>query len=277
MLWFYLALILEWMATAGFLAYIITRRKGFFRYGYGFLLAGFIAHTIFLGYRYHLLEAAPVLNFKAALGFFAWSIVLVYLIFEIRFRLKVLGSFVAPFAAFLMALSFTLTGVDEPVKPIFKSLWLPVHVVTVFAGNGLFTITFVASGMYLLQERFIKRKRLGALYTRLPSLATLDAIAHHALIYGFSFMTVGMITGSIYAQVALGSYWQWDPKEVWSLITWLLYAVLLHQRLTVGWRGRRAAIMAMVCFAMLIFTFAGASFWLGGYHSFENLGARNGL
>ena len=83
-----------------------------------------------------------------------------------------------------------------------------------------------------------------------------------------------MITGSIYAQVALEKYWQWDPKEVWSLITWLFYAALLHERLAVGWRGRRAAIMSIICFCVLIFTFVGASLLLGGYHSFSSLGAR---
>ena len=92
--------------------------------------------------------------------------------------------------------------------------------------------------------------------------------------YGFPFLTIGMITGSIYAQLALGRYWQWDPKEVWSLITWLLYAVLLHERLAVGWRGRRSALMSIVCFAFLIFTFFGASLWLSDYHSFQNLEGR---
>jgi ABC-type transport system involved in cytochrome c biogenesis permease subunit len=83
-----------------------------------------------------------------------------------------------------------------------------------------------------------------------------------------------MISGSIYAQYALGTYWQWDPKEVWSLITWLFYAALLHERIVVGWQGRRAAIMSIVCFFILVFTFVGVSMWLGGYHSFSSLGAR---
>jgi len=86
-----------------------------------------------------------------------------------------------------------------------------------------------------------------------------------------------MITGSVYAQLVLGTYWQWDPKEVWSLITWLSYAALIHQRLTVGWRGRRAALMSIVCFCILIFTFLGANLWLGGYHSFDSLGVRKAL
>jgi cytochrome c-type biogenesis protein CcsB len=143
-------------------------------------------------------------------------------------------------------------------------------------GNGLFAMTFVAAIMYLLQEYHIKKKKLGSLYSRLPSLETLDSINYYALIYGFPFLTIGMITGAIYAQYALGTYWQWDPKEVWSLITWLFYAALLHERLAVGWRGRRAAIMAIVAFLILIFSFVGASVWLSDYHSFRSLGGRAG-
>ena len=139
-------------------------------------------------------------------------------------------------------------------------------------GDGLFAIMFLVAIMYLIQEHQIKNKRLGSFYSRLPSLATLDGLNYTALIYGFTMLTVGMITGSMYAQYAFGTYWQWDPKEVWSLITWLGYAVLLHQRLTVGWRGRRAAIMAIFCFSVLIFTFLGVSLIHGGYHSFNSLG-----
>jgi cytochrome c-type biogenesis protein CcsB len=276
-LWFNLALFFELIATGGFIVYIIKQEKWVFRYSYWILVAGFICHTIFLGYRYYSLGTAPVLNLKSALSFFSWSIICAYLFFQLKFRLMVLGSFVAPFAAFLMIVSCAIPWIEGPVKPVFKSLWLTVHVGTIFMGNGLFAITFLAAIMYLLQERHIKKKRLGSFYNRLPSLATLDTINYSSLVYGFPFITVGMITGSIYAQYALGTYWQWDPKEVWSLITWLFYAALLHERLVIGWRGRRAALMSIVCFCILIFTFVGVSLLLGGYHSFSSLGASEKL
>ena len=273
-LWFNMGLFFELLATGGFVVYIIKQEKWVFRCSYWILVAGFISHTVFLAHQYHSMGTAPVLDLKSALAFFSWSIICVYLIFQIKFRLMVLGSFVAPFAAFLMIISSAMPWMEGPVKPIFKSLWLTVHVGTIFIGNGLFAITFLTAIMYLIQEHHIKRKRLGSFYARLPSLATLDSINHYSLIYGFPFLTAGMITGSIYAQYALGTYWQWDPKEVWSLITWLFYGALLHERLVVGWRGRRAAFMSIICFCILIFTFVGASHWLGGYHSFSSLGAR---
>jgi cytochrome c-type biogenesis protein CcsB len=276
-LWFNVALILNLIASGGFLIYIIRQKEVAFRISYWILFAGFVFHTVFLAHRYYDLGAAPVLDLKSALSFFAWTIICAYLIFQKKFNLKVLSSFVAPFAAFLLIISSAMPLIESPVKPVFKSLWLTVHVVSVFMGNGLFAITFLSSIMYLIQEYQIKKKRLGSFFKRLPSLATLDTISYYSLIYGFPCLTIGMITGSIYAQFALGTYWQWDPKEVWSSITWLFYAALLHERLVVGWRGRRAAIMSILCFCILLFTFVGVSMLYSGYHSFSNLGVREAL
>ena len=277
LLLFKLALFLILLATGGFIVFIINQQKPVFKWSYRILLAGFIAHTLFLAQQYYALGTAPVLSLKSALSFFSWSIIGAYLIFQLRFRLMVLGSFIAPLAAFLMIISSTIPGMEVVVRPIYRSMWLTVHVGTIFMGNGMFAVTFMASIMYLIQERQIKKKRFGSFYTRLPSLETLDSINHYSLMYGFPLLTIGMITGSVYAQYALGSYWRWDPKEVWSLITWLFYAALLHERLAVGWRGRRAAIMSILCFLVLIFTFVGVSLWLSDYHSFSTLEGRKGL
>ncbi len=274
--WFNLALFFILLSAGGFVVYLIKQYKWVFRCSYWLLVAGFVFHTIFLGLRYYYLGSAPILDLKSALAFFSWSILCVYLVFQFKFRLMVLGSFVAPFSAFLMLVSSAMPRAVVTVKPIFKSLWLTAHVGIIFTGDALFAITFLAAIMYLLQERQIKRKRLGTFYKRLPSLATLDSINYYALIYGFIFLTVGMIIGSMYAQYALGAYWRWDPKETWSLITWLFYAALLHQRITVGWRGRRAAVMSIICFCILIFTFVGVSILLGGYHSFDSIGSTGG-
>ena len=270
------ALILILLATAAFIVYLVRQQKTTYHWAYRLLLAGFAFLTLDIGYEYYSLGVAPVLTLKSSLSFFAWTLLLVYLLFHLKFRLMVLGSFVAPVAACLLILSSTLPTAEVMVKPIFRSLWLPVHIGTAFVGNGFFAVTFVAAIMYLLQESQIKKKRLGTLYNRLPSLETLDSINHFALICGFTFMTAGMITGAIYAQVALGSYWRWDPKEVCSLLAWTFYAVLLHERLAVGWRGRRAALLSLFGFLVLVLAFVGANLWLSDYHSFRNMGGRPG-
>jgi cytochrome c-type biogenesis protein CcsB len=270
------ALVLTLLATAAFIVYLVRQNKSVYHWAYRLLLAGFAFLTLFVGYEYYALGVAPVLTLKSSLSFFAWTILLVYVLFHLKFRLMVLGSFVAPVAACLLILSSTLAAGEVTVKPVFRSLWLPVHIGTAFVGNGFFAVTFVAGIMYLIQESQIKRKRLGSLYSRLPSLETLDSINHFALICGFTFMTAGMITGSIYAQYALGSYWRWDPKEVCSLMAWIFYAVLLHERLAVGWRGRRAALLSLFGFLILALAFVGANLWLSDYHSFRSMGGRPG-
>ncbi len=272
--WFNLALVFELLATGGFIVYLIKQQKIVFRYSYWILVIGFCCHTIMLGCRYYSFGAVTVLGFKSALSFFSWSIICAYLVFQIKFKIRVLGSFITPFAAFLMIISSAMPRLSEPVIFQVKSIWLAVHIVVAFLGNGLFVITFLAAIMYLLLERSIKHKKFGSFYSRLPSLATLDSINYYSMIYGFIFLTGGMITGSVYSQFIVGRFWQWDPKEMWSLITWLSYAILIHERLAVGWRGRKAALMSIFCFCILIFSFLGASLWLGGYHSFDSLGSR---
>jgi len=260
------------LASAALIVYIIKQEKRLFNIGLFLLVSAFLFHTIFLIYGYYVLGTAPVLDFRSALSFFSWSIILVYLFMYLKFRLRILGTFVAPFCSFLMISSSFFPMSKAPVKPIFKTIWLTIHVLTTFLGNALFAIAFIASILYLLQDYYIKHKKLSFLYKRLPSLATLDNINHYALIYGFPFLSIGIITGAIYAQIAFGKYWQWDPKEVWSLITWLLYAALIHERIAVGWKGRKAAIMSVICFLVLGFSFLGTNLWIKGYHNLKNLG-----
>jgi len=269
---FRLTLIVYLVATAGFLYFILKREKKAGLWSHRILLLGFAIHTVSLILGYYQFGAIPALTVQSSLAFFSWAIVAAYIIFHAKFRIMVLGSFVIPLSVILMILSSTIPISTVTLRPIFKGLWLPLHVTTSLLGDGIFVIAFIAGIMYLIQEHQIKTKRLGAFYSRLPSLNTLDSINHHAISYGFLFLTIGMITGSIVAQGAHGSYWRWDPKEVWSLITWLCYAILLHQRMAIGWRGRRSALMSIGCFFILIFTFLGVNLLMEGYHSFDSLG-----
>ncbi len=265
---FYLALLLEIVASGGFIVFVVSQKSRVFRVSLRLLVVGFAFHTVYLIYLYGSPPPAPGVHFRAAFSLFAWSIVCAYLLFQARFQINALAGFAVPMATVLMLLSAMMPQAAPTQALDFKGIWLALHIAATFMGNGLFAIAFLAGIMYLLQERHIKKKEFGAFFNRLPSLASMDLLGHYAVLYGFPFFTVGVITGSVYAWLTLGSYWHWDPKEVWSLITWLLYAALLHERLAVGWRGRRAAIMAIVCFAVVIFTFLGVGLWFGGYHSF---------
>jgi cytochrome c-type biogenesis protein CcsB len=272
LLWFNLALSCYLAGTVIYFSYIAFQRKFLHYIGYAILAVGFFAQTLFFIFGYVQRGYFPVVEFGEALSFFAWAIAGVFLGMQLKFNVRILGSFVTPLCTVLMICSRVLPQGAAVAKPLYKSIWLAIHVSTIFLGNGIFAVAFVVAIMYLLQERQIKTKKHGFFFHRLPSLTTLDSMNYYCIMVGFPLLTLGMITGSIYAQTALGTFWRWDPKEVWSLATWLLYAALLHERLTVGWRGRRTAIMAIVGFLVLLFSLIGVNFLLKGYHSFATLG-----
>jgi cytochrome c-type biogenesis protein CcsB len=271
-LWVDAALLSYLAGTAVYCIDLVIQKRKFHTLGFMLLNIGFFFHTIHLVMSYINLGYFPVINFRQSLSMFSWAIAGSYILIQTKFNLRILGAFVAPLCAVLMIWSSALSETVTHVAPMYRSIWLAIHVTTVFAGNGLFAVGFVVAVMYLFQERHIKVKHFGFFFKRLPSLSLLDSLQYYCVMVGFPMLTLGIITGAIYAQLALGSYWRWDPKEVWSLITWILYAILVHQRLAVGWRGRRAALVSIVGFAVLIFSFSGVNFILKGYHNFRLLG-----
>jgi ABC-type transport system involved in cytochrome c biogenesis permease subunit len=141
-----------------------------------------------------------------------------------------------------------------PIEPALQSWWLPVHAGLSLAAYGFLGLAFCGALMYLLQEHELKSRRLGYFFSRLPSLDALDQLNSHCLAVGFILLSLGMVTGSFWSKQASGSYWRWNPKEACTLLIWLVYLVQIHQRFTVGWRGRRAAIMVILGFVIVIVT-----------------------
>jgi cytochrome c-type biogenesis protein CcsB len=149
---------------------------------------------------------------------------------------------------------------------VLESYWLPVHVMLAFMGNAFFALAFFIGVMYIIQDRYLKSRKLKGLYFILPSLDMLDELNYKCLQYGFPLLTLAIISGAIWSEYALGSYWQWKHRQVWSLITWFLYAALLHGRLTAGWRGRRAAYLSGVAFVVLVGSYLIINLLSGGAH-----------
>jgi len=262
---FYLA------GAALYLYFIFKLNERSARFGRMFLLVGAVLHGAGFVARYIAAGYTPITSLFESLSFSAFAIVCVFLAFELRYNLRVLGAFVAPLAFLFSLFASFLPAEVRTLPPALNSNWLPVHVMVLFFGYAVFAVMFGAGIMYLLMERELKTKKLGPVFKRLPSLDVLDDINYRCLQIGFPLLTLGIITGSIWAEYAWGSYWSWDPKEVWSLITWFFYAALLHGRLTVGWRGRKAAILAIVGFCSILFTFLGVNLLLPGLHTYSNL------
>jgi cytochrome c-type biogenesis protein CcsB len=211
---------------------------------------------------------APLTNLYESLTFFALTIAVIYLVIEWRYRNRRIGAFALPLACLALAYaSLKVPGKDiQPLIPALKSNWLIAHVVTCFIGYAAFAIAFGVSIMYLIKNSAGDRPADGMIGW-LPSRVILDELTHQLIMFGFLFLTIGIITGAVWADTAWGRYWGWDPKETWSLITWFVYAILLHARMMRGWRGARIAAISIAGFAAVLFTYFGVNL-LPGLHSY---------
>jgi cytochrome c-type biogenesis protein CcsB len=214
---------------------------------------------------------APLSNLYESLVFFSWCIALLYLLWEWRLKSRVVGSFAMPFA-FLTIAYASLTGVPDridPLMPALQSNWLHAHVITCFLSYASFALSCGVSIMYLIKQKNDEKGQENKGFTALlPPLEALDRLVYQTIAVGFPLLTIGIVTGAAWANYAWGSYWSWDPKETWSLITWFVYALFLHARLAREWRGKRAAALSIVGFAAVIFTYFGVNFLLSGLHSY---------
>jgi ABC-type transport system involved in cytochrome c biogenesis permease subunit len=168
----------------------------------------------------------------------------------------VLGAFVAPLAALLMIVASAGLGGPVQASPQLQNSLVAVHAILSLAGEALFVLASLAGLMYLIQDERIKQKRISRFSRFLPPLVDLDRINGLCLLWGFPILTLGVLAGSIWARVVWGSAWQWDPKFLWTLLAWVLYALLLHQRLAIGWRGHKAALWSVLALLVLLLTFA---------------------
>lgn len=230
---------------------------------------GFLFHTASIVFRYLNAGHLPITSMHEASSFFAWCVVLIFFFLEFRYKIGIMGSFILPLVFLLMLSSSMLPREIRPLDPVLQSYWLGIHTAFAFLGNAAFAVAFAVGIMYLLQEHYLKAKRLHGLFKRLPSLQVLDEINYKLVTVGFPLLTLAIITGALWAENAWGSYWRWDPKETWSLITWFIYALVLHIRLTAGWRGKKAAVLSIIGFLIVLFTFFGVNYSLKSLHTFS--------
>ena len=251
-----------------FIAYAISKRKLFSDIGLWAAISGFLTQCLALIVRWQISGFPPMSNLYESMALFAWSVVMVFLIAEYRFKISIIGAFIMPLAFLIIGYSSLLDATVVPLMPALQSYWLSIHVISCFLSYACFACAFCLGIMYLLQERQLKRKHTGRLLEMLPSLEVMDSINHSMVLFGFILLSAGIITGSIWASQAWGNWWSWDPKETWSFITWLIYAAYLHARLNSGWRGKRAAVLSIIGFACVMFTYLGVSYLLPGLHSY---------
>ncbi len=256
------------VACVVYLLFFFSQKEEIRKIARMILVMSGLLQTLYIFSRYMIAGHTPITSQHEAVVFFAWSVTWAYLSFHWRYSVKNFGTFVSVFLLVMMCIAASVSRDFHPLPPALQSIWLPIHAGVAVLAYGFLALAFCGALMYLLQEWELKSKRLGFFFSRLPSLGALDQLNNHCLAAGFAFLTLGIITGSIWARQAWGTYWHWDPKETWSLITWFLYAAQIHQRFTLGWRGKRAALMSIVGFCSVLFTMWGVTYVLGGIHSY---------
>jgi len=258
------ALTLYLLGTVTYVVSLFIPRKWVYRAAAASLVAGFILHTGSFTSRIASIGFPPVTNLHDALSFMAWAIIGIYLLILIRYKIRIIGLFISPIALILMLSAYSMPNeIAVFVVPYMKTFWLPVHIILVFIGNGFFAVAFAVAVMYLLQERQLKSKKMGRMYHLLPSINILDTINHRAILWGFPLLTLGIIFGAIVARHMRGAFLAWGNREIWTLTTWLLYAVLIHGRIYSGWRGKKAAALSILTFIVLLITFFGINILFG--------------
>jgi ABC-type transport system involved in cytochrome c biogenesis permease subunit len=233
---------------------------------------------------------APFSNLWESMMLFIWATNVAYLFMEYKYKFKVIGMVVMAIESLGMLSASLLPYKFKSVEPLNPALqskwhwmtdllstwglekyaigWLDFHVFTTFIGYAGFAIAFGLSILYLIKERSEEKGSGGSLVNAFPPSRVLDEMSYRAIAWGFPFLGVGIVSGAVWANYAWGTYWSWDPKETWSLITWFIYAAYLHARVTRGWRGKRAAYISIAGFLAVIFLYWGVSFVLPGLHAY---------
>jgi len=260
-----------------FFAFLASRNKTIGIVASSVAYFGFVVQTVAIILRWKEsytmgVGHAPLSNLYESVVFFSWTIILIYGIIEFKYKYRVVGAFVVPFA--FLGMSWAQLYLDsgiQPLVPALQSNWLLYHVITCFLGYAAFAVACGISIMYLIKEKQEGPSgdaAAGGIIGQFPSIRVLDDLNYKAIMIGFPLLTLGIITGAAWANYAWGTYWSWDPKETWSLIVWFIYAAFLHARITRGWVGKRAAILSVVGFAATIFCYLGVNLFLSGLHSY---------
>ena len=262
---FTITMLLYFASMILYFAFIAVKKDSLSKVAFLLQLTGFVLHTAALICRGIGAGRLPLTNQYEFATSFAWGLCLVSIIFVVRFRFPVLGAFAAPVIFLIIGYAAMQSKEVRELMPALRSNWLGFHVSTAIIAYGSFGVSFVLSVIFLLRD---KMNAQGFLAQHIPDREKLDLISYRSVSLGLLFLTFTIVTGAIWAERAWGSYWSWDPKETWSLVTWIVYATYLHLRIRRGWQGRSAAIFAAVGFVCVLFTYIGVNTFLPGIHSY---------
>jgi cytochrome c-type biogenesis protein CcsB len=243
------------LAAVLYLSQFIFRQRKVLQWGHRFVLLGFLLqsfsfglHVARVGYPF-LLEAADSYFFSA------WILSGLFLLVSLKYRLETSGALFLPAVLVLYTLAHFHREDYSGRTGLVNSPWASVHIVFGFLSLSIFFLSFLLGVLFLVQEFQLKRKMIFKVFNRLPSLDLLDQLHYKALTVGFVLLTLGIITGSAWAKSAKGVYFFDDPRQLWTIIAWLVYAFFFQVRFSAGWKGRRGVLLSLIGFMVILFTF----------------------
>ena len=264
--WLWVALALYSVGLAHAILTVVQRRDKVFRVALGAVALGAVFHLVSLVEEGLAVNHFPITTLRESASLAAFLLAVMFLLVHWRYRFESLSVLVFPLIFVLvLPAAFDRGPAAWAIPDTLKTAWLYLHVSMIVLGYTAFFLTFAAGLLYLLQERELKSRRPRAWFHSLPPLESIDDLAYKSLSIGFPFITIGIVTGAIWASSLWGSEWPRDPKIAWSFATWVIYLTLLSARWVAGWRGRKAAYIAIVGFLAIVFTWGTNS----GLHSFR--------
>lgn len=261
---FTLAFVFYILSSIIFFIYIASSKEKFGNIGVILTITGFTIHTIAMVLRIIESGRLPFSNQFEFATSFTWGIVLCYIALHFMYKFTSVGAFVMPLAFLMMGYASMLPKTIKPLMPALQSRWLSIHVGTAIISYGAFAVACGISLMYLI-NLYNKDK----VNKHIPDKDICDYLSYRVIAFGYLMLTLVIVTGAIWAKKAWSRYWAWDPKETWSLITWIIYSIYLHLRFNKGWRGKAAAWFSVIGFICVIFTFIGVNILLPGIHSYR--------
>ncbi|SJZ66748.1 c-type cytochrome biogenesis protein CcsB [Selenihalanaerobacter shriftii] len=210
----------------------------------------------------------PIKNFYETLLLITWTIIIIYMLIEYLYKVRVLGAFIIPFNSLVLLYASFLPNEIDNLPAEIHSIWLDIHTSAIFISYGVFTLAFCISVAYLLQEKQLNDKTPSRFYYRLPSLNKLDKLSYQLIMIGFPLLTTGIITGSLWANQVWGMYWNWNAKQVWTGIVWLIYAIYLYNRARNNLSKKNSAYITVIGFLTILITYLGLTFISSSLHNF---------
>ncbi len=252
------------ISTFAYIFGVIARQDKLFTLGQFSAVTGFVLHITTIALRWSATDITPFISISESISLGAFMAVLVFLALQFSTdKVRPIGALVIPIVFVLMGWGGTLMKeVAATIAPALQSGWIWVHIVGASAG---FASVLIAAGLGLVY--LLKEKKTGAIYDRLPTLADIDNMSYRFVAGGFIMYGLMMVSGCFWSNQVKGNYWNWDPVEVWSLVSWLTYGIYLHLRVTFGWRGRKLALYALIALFAMIVSYWGIPFSIETFHS----------